>query len=117
MDTSIGVRDIYDLTNRFCYLVIDLQPAVKTMQDGRNAHILLAPSEWWIGRVAQLFPCINAFPSYHACGIPQKLIIAAAKENDNLSLMYSFIIKEDIFNQMMTGGVLHKKHKQALKAK
>ena len=111
------LNDIFTLTNRFCYLVIDLQPAVKTMQDGRNAHILLAPSEWWIARISQLFPCINAFPAYHACGIPQKLVVTAAKSNENLSIMYSFIIKEDLFGQVMTGGVLHKKYKQSVKSK
>ena len=32
------LNDIHKLTRRFCYLVIDLQPAVKTLSDGRNAH-------------------------------------------------------------------------------
>ena len=39
------LKDIHRLTKNFCYLVIDLQPAVKTLKDGRNAHILLAPPE------------------------------------------------------------------------
>ena len=39
------LADIHKLTRRFCYLVIDLQPAVKSLADGRNAHILLAPTD------------------------------------------------------------------------
>ena len=59
------LRDIHSLTRQFCYLVIDLQPAVKQLADGRNAHILLAPPEWWISRVAQLFTCQANFPIMH----------------------------------------------------
>ena len=49
------LKDIARLTKNFCYLVIDLQPAIKKLADGRNAHILLAPPEWWVTRVSQLF--------------------------------------------------------------
>jgi len=106
--TSIDavLRDIHALTRRFCYLVIDLQPAVKTMADGRNAHILLAPPEWWVGRIAQLFPCLTSFPVMHECGIAQKLVIGAAKQPKDLTLMYAFLIKLGLFNFTMGSGVL-----------
>ncbi|MCB4411496.1 methyltransferase domain-containing protein [Synechococcus sp. MU1611] len=106
------LRDIHSLTKIFCYLVIDLQPAVKKMQDGRNAHILLAPPEWWTSRVAQLFPCITAFPAMHACGLPQKVVIAAAKKPKHMGLVYSFLMKQRIFKMTMHGGVLQKKYLQ-----
>ena len=61
------LRDIKELTNKFCYLVIDLQPAVKKLDDGRNAHILLAPPEWWVIRIAQIFPCQASFPVMNKC--------------------------------------------------
>ena len=44
--------DIKALTNNFCFLIIDLQPAIKRLSDGRNAHVLLAPCDWWISRVS-----------------------------------------------------------------
>ena len=100
------LRDIHGLTRHFCYLVIDLQPAVKTLADGRNAHILLAPPEWWVSRVAQLFPCMAHFPVYHQSGHPQKLVIAAAHSPKLLPAMYGFLIKLRIFNRLMEGGVL-----------
>jgi len=98
------LQDIRSLTRHFCYLVIDLQPAVKRLPDGRNAHILLAPPEWWVARVAQLFPCQASFPVMHIRGIPQKLVIAATANPKILPLMYGFLIKMKIFDMAMSGG-------------
>jgi len=100
------LRDIHSLTNQFCYLVIDLQPAVKKLADGRNAHILLAPPEWWVSRVAQLFACQASFPVMHAAGEPQKLVIAACHNPKILPLMYGFLIKLKVFDFAMSGGIL-----------
>jgi hypothetical protein len=112
--TSIDavLRDIHALTRQFCYLVVDLQPAVKTLADGRNAHILLAPAEWWTTRVAQLFPCIASFPIYHQAGPTQKVVIAAAHDAKVLTLMYSFLIKLNVFNTRISGGSLNGMLKQ-----
>ena len=100
------LNDIKNLTDKFCYLVIDLQPAVKKLSDGRNAHILLAPADWWVNKLNQLFPCIASFPIFHDAGIPQKIVIACSHENKYLSLMYSFLIKLNVFEFTMKGGVL-----------
>lgn len=109
MDSIDAVlRDIYNLTRQFCYLVIDLQPAIKTLPDGRNAHILLAPAEWWVARVSQLFPCIASFPILHEAGPTQKVVIAAAKDARALTLMYSFLIKLKVFDIRISGGSLAK---------
>jgi len=103
---DVVLRNIKALTNNFCYLVVDLQPAVKTLEDGRNAHILLAPPEWWIGRVAQLFACQTSFPILHQRGLAQKLVIAATDQRNLLPLMYGFLVKLKIFDFTMTGGPL-----------
>ena len=100
------LKDIDSLTKNFCYLVIDLQPAVKQLADGRNAHILLAPPEWWITRVSQIFPCISAFPIMHMKGVPQKLVIAATRHRKLLPMMYGFLIKLKLFDLEMAGGPL-----------
>ena len=100
------LRDIYTLTRRFCYLVIDLQPAVKTLADGRNAHILLAPSEWWVSRVAQLFACQASFPVMHRAGLPGKLVIAACHDPQIMPAMYGFLIKLNLFHKRLGGGIL-----------
>lgn len=102
------LRDIHALTKNLCYIVIDLQPAVKTLADGRNAHILLAPAEWWISRFNQLFPCITAFPIYHTSGYMQKLVIGAAHGPAFLMPLYEFMIRLKLFKIVMAGGILGK---------
>lgn len=100
------LRDIQSLTKQFCYLVIDLQPAVKKLADGRNAHILLAPPEWWVSRLGQLFPCMTSFPVMHRAGIPQKLVVACCHTPKTLPLMYGFLVKLKIFDFDLSGGIL-----------
>lgn len=46
---------IGSLTSVCCYLVIDLLPAVKSLPDGRNAHIMLESSGWWLDKLSGLF--------------------------------------------------------------
>ena len=55
------LQEINSLTKNFV-IVIDLQPAVKRLADGRNAHVLLAPSEWWVSRFSQVFGAWQHFP-------------------------------------------------------
>lgn len=105
------LREIKSLTKQFCYLAIDLQPAVKTLEDGRNAHILLAPADWWVSRISQLFPCISTFPVLHESGIPQKIVIAACHHPKTTPFMYGFLLKLGLSNFIMGGGILHKKMK------
>lgn len=100
------LNDIRRLTSNFCYLVIDMQPAVKKLQDGRNAHILLAPHDWWVSKLAQLFPCVTSFPLYHQSGSIQKIVIACAQDPSRLDLVYSFLIKMKLFNIRLAGGIL-----------
>jgi hypothetical protein len=45
------LADIRRLTLKRALLVICTRPAVKTLADGRNAHISLHPEEWWMERI------------------------------------------------------------------
>ena len=103
---DVVLDDIKRLTKRFCYVVVDLQPAVKTMADGRNAHILLAPPEWWIQRFSQLFPCVTAFPIMHKCGKPQKIAIGCTKKPKFTPYLYELINRLQISNLVVSGGPL-----------
>ncbi len=105
------LQDIRDLTFRMCYLVIDLQPAVKILADGRNAHILLAPQDWWINRISQLFPCMTSFPVMHEAGLAQKLVIAACTKPALTPYMYRFVHQIGAYNAKLLGGILQKKLK------
>ena len=98
--------DLSFLTTNICYVVVDLQPAVKRLADGRNAHILLAPPEWWITRFSQKFNCITSFPIMHKSGATQKIVIAATHNPQILPQLYRFINKLNIYNLVMAGGLL-----------
>ena len=99
------LKDINNLTRLFCYVSIDLQPAVKTLEDGRNAHVMLAPSEWWITRFSQLFPCMVSFPIKHLNSTNQKIMIACTHDPSLLPLIYYFLNKVNIYSTIMKGGL------------
>jgi hypothetical protein len=49
------IEDVLDhleeLTEAFGFFSIDTGPASKFMSDGRNAHVLQRPVEWWLPRI------------------------------------------------------------------
>ena len=98
------IRDIFALTRHFCYISIDLQPATKCLDDGRNSHILLAPPDWWISRFSQVFSSIVSFPVMHLAGVCQKCIIAATKDAKYLPQMYIFLNKINVYGTVLRGG-------------
>lgn len=54
------LEHIKSLTRMVAYLVVDTQPAVKTLPDGRNAHILLQSPMWWRGQIKRFFHVIES---------------------------------------------------------
>jgi hypothetical protein len=40
-----------DLTEVVCFLTIDTGPAGKTLSDGRNAHLIQEPMDWWMPKL------------------------------------------------------------------
>lgn len=45
------LADLRRLTLVRALLVVSTRPAMKTLADGRNAHISLHPEEWWMERI------------------------------------------------------------------
>ncbi len=45
------LADLRRLTLETALLVINTGPAVKTLADGRNAHISMHPPDWWMERI------------------------------------------------------------------
>ena len=52
-------------TSGIFFYVIDLIPAKKYLSDGRNAHILLAPQEWWSQTISSVFAINQNFQVGH----------------------------------------------------
>lgn len=50
---------IASVMKRAAYLVANTRPAVKTLADGRNAHILLRPPKWWCEKMYEHFEPIT----------------------------------------------------------
>lgn len=40
--------DLFMLTKRWAFFTVHTGPAVKTLSDGRNAHLIQKPSSWWL---------------------------------------------------------------------
>ena len=98
--------ELQSLTKYLCFCTIDLQPSVRELNDGRNAHILLAPPEWWITRFSQIFDCIVSFPIFHTSGHKQKIIILATNKSSHMPQAISFLEALDIYNGRAKGGYL-----------
>lgn len=49
------LMDIRDLTKEVMFLVIANRPAKKTLEDGRNAHLIQEDERWWLGHLLPLF--------------------------------------------------------------
>ena len=49
------LNEIDAMTSGILFYVIDLIPARKKLSDGRNAHIMLAPHDWWNQQISSVF--------------------------------------------------------------
>lgn len=53
------LADLRQLTRKLAYLSIDLAPASKMLADGRNAHLIIEPLEWWLPRLWSRFTLLR----------------------------------------------------------
>ena len=100
------VSDLSSYTSGICYVVIDLQPAVKHISDGRNAHILLAPVDWWNSLFSRHFSCNLSFVIPHSSGHPQKLVILSTNKLKKLPFLSMLVHKLKLSELVMYGGTL-----------
>jgi hypothetical protein len=45
--------DIRGIARSAVFLVVATQPAAKFLSDGRNAHLIVEPAEWWLPKLMQ----------------------------------------------------------------
>lgn len=50
---------IQDLTKKAAFFVVATRPAVKTLADGRNAHLTVEPIDWWLPKFWARFNLLN----------------------------------------------------------
>ena len=54
--------DLKRVTRKALFVVIALTPAGKVLPDGRNAHILLRPADWWADMLGRRFAFDRSVP-------------------------------------------------------
>ncbi len=47
--------DLQRVTRVVGFFSVHTGPAIKTLPDGRNAHLIQAPAEWWLPKIMQRF--------------------------------------------------------------
>ena len=53
---------IRDLSAMAALLEAATKPARKTLADGRNAHLIVKPAEWWVAKASTYFRIIHTEP-------------------------------------------------------
>lgn len=47
--------DLRALTKKVIFLTVATRPAKKTLADGRNAHLIVKPYDWWLPKLIERF--------------------------------------------------------------
>ena len=53
------ISELRSITDKLAYFTIALKPAGKILKDGRNAHILLKPEDWWLNLIKTKFKVVE----------------------------------------------------------
>lgn len=96
------LQEISGLTNKFFFFCIDLLPASKKTADGRNAHFLIAPSEWWITQIKNEFKILTFVEVGEMADgtcYPMHLFGCATNSMNNFKCMNTFLGNIDIANK------------------
>ena len=96
------LQEIANTTEKFFFFCIDLLPALKKMTDGRNAHFLIAPTEWWINQIKNEFKIITfvevgEMPD--GMDYPMHLFGCATNSMKNFKCMNTFLENIDTANK------------------
>lgn len=54
------LRDLTRITPKFGFFTVASGPATKILSDGRNAHLIQQPRDWWLARFEALFTVAQA---------------------------------------------------------
>ena len=97
-----ALHDISKYTNYIFFYSIDLIPARKKLEDGRNAHVLLAPADWWIQTLNSIFEININFQvgrNKNGSKFPVRLIGCASNEVCNFQLASKFLKSTELTNK------------------
>jgi len=53
------IHDLFKITDNIAFISIHMGPAIKVLEDGRNAHLIQKPTSWWLGKFISKFEVIQ----------------------------------------------------------
>ena len=56
------LNDLKRVTKKVALFVVATRPAIKTLPDGRNAHLIIEPVEWWLPKLRARFTIDQVWP-------------------------------------------------------
>jgi hypothetical protein len=60
------INDLDQLTQKITFVVLSTREAKKILKDGRNAHLIVQPADWWIKKFESRFEILFLFESQNA---------------------------------------------------
>jgi hypothetical protein len=66
------LEHLHLITRRALFLVISTRASNKTLADGRNAHLIVEPGDWWRARVEEAGFTVHEPPGVHPVKTPAK---------------------------------------------
>ena len=61
--------DLFMLVGTYGYFTVHTGPAVKTLSDGRNAHLIQQPSSWWLPKFLQRWDLVKFDETSHGFNV------------------------------------------------
>ena len=96
------LNEIVNLTENFFFFCIDLIPASKKLKDGRNAHTLIAPPDWWLQQIKNKFKIVNCIEvgiMPDESSYPMHLFGCASNSRKYFKMMNAFLENVEIANK------------------
>ena len=96
------IAEIKKINTGFFFFCIDLLPASKKIPDGRNAHFLIAPSDWWIQQIKSHFKVVTAIEVGEMpdrTSYPMHLFGCATNSMKNFQAMSEFLLHVQVANK------------------
>ena len=75
------IADLSKITAKLGFFSIHMGPAAKTLNDGRNAHLIQKPSSWWLKKLTNHFE-IHHLQSHQMMGPGIWMVVGPRQRHD-----------------------------------
>ncbi|MFN9123208.1 MAG: methyltransferase domain-containing protein [bacterium] len=78
------IEDLDDLSKKIAFIVVSTREAAKTLQDGRNAHLIVKPADWWVRKLESRFDILFLFENQAASEL---VVLMASRKSKVMSVL------------------------------